>query len=268
MTLGVHNGGTARSNAATLYFYVTFSRDVAGVSSNSFAITTTTGGTVRTPTGSGGGYTVPVQGMTSQGTVTLALKTSGHNIVSVLGSYPLVAPFGNSSTITWGERVASMSQLASCVELSLSDPPRHWWLARTDTVRPSISSVSRSSSALFVPAGATITFTVTYSEPVLYVSLNDFLPAGSAAADLTLDSRTPISPLANGAATAFSVSVLVSPAAASGTVAQLQAVVNGAGTSVQDQAGNTPLQGSAVTSANGPTVGTRSLVLLWLFESC
>jgi hypothetical protein len=83
----VRAGGAAAAvsgSAVSTTYTVNFSESVTGVDSSDFVLTATgtASGTVSAVTGSGGTYTVTVNGLTGDGTLRLDLKTSGTGIQS------------------------------------------------------------------------------------------------------------------------------------------------------------------------------------------
>ncbi len=75
--------GTPLTNATSVNYSVTFSKDAKNVSSDDFQLTTAgTAGTVGAVSGSGSSYTVAVNGIAGEGTIRLDLK-GGTNIANV-----------------------------------------------------------------------------------------------------------------------------------------------------------------------------------------
>ncbi|WP_181690008.1 Ig-like domain-containing protein [Stutzerimonas zhaodongensis] len=86
--------GPAKTNATSVSYAVTFSKAVTGVDLSDFelASTGTASGTVTSVSGSGSSYTVTVGGITGDGTLRLALQSSGTGITDVSGN-PIAAGF-------------------------------------------------------------------------------------------------------------------------------------------------------------------------------
>jgi DNA/RNA endonuclease G (NUC1) len=131
------------THAASVDFTVTFTQSVTGVDASDFALTTTgvTSPSISGVTGSGSVYTVSVGTGTGDGTIRLDVNNNG-SIVSSTNNAPL------GSAFTAGE------------------------VYTIDKTAPFVQSIVRANGD--PTASATVSFTVTYSEPVSGVSAQDW----------------------------------------------------------------------------------------------
>lgn len=94
-------GTVTPTNSALLKFTIAFSETIVGLTASSFAVGGTTVGTAVTSVGgSGASYTVWLAGMSSSGTVTLALKALDNGVTDLAGNH--ITGVGGTATIDWG----------------------------------------------------------------------------------------------------------------------------------------------------------------------
>ncbi|MEE1945818.1 MBG domain-containing protein [Pedobacter sp. KR3-3] len=88
VVVSINRVGTTPTNAATLDYTVTFSRNITGVDITDFSIFNigTANGTITSISGSGTTYTITVGSTTGLGTLRLDLKNSGTGITDVVGN--------------------------------------------------------------------------------------------------------------------------------------------------------------------------------------
>ncbi len=145
--------GSTLTNAGSVQFQVTFSEPVTGVDATDFQVVrsgSVSSGTVSV-SGSGSSYTVTVAGLTGAGTLGLNLIDDDtiHDILTNSAQdHPLGGVRAGNGTFTTSETYT------------------------LDRVPPTVSSITRTGSV--TAAGGTITYTVTFSEPVTGVAATDF----------------------------------------------------------------------------------------------
>ena len=139
--------GSGATNATSVTYTVTFSEAVSGVRSDDFTLspTGTVTGTVASASSSDGGitWTVTVNGISGDGTLRLDLKGSGTSIVDLAGNL-LSGGFNSGSTYTF------------------------------DHTAPQVSSITLGTPVSGTTNLGTVTYTVSFSEPVTGVSAGDF----------------------------------------------------------------------------------------------
>lgn len=188
------------TNATSVQFSVTFSKEVTGVSASDFSLYVTggiSGASITSVTGSGNTYTVTVDTGTGDGTIRLDIPSDA----SILDSA--------------GNPVDNIPYLSGESYL-------------VDKTAPTVVSIVRNSAN---PTNAqTITFTVTFSEAVIGVTTSDF----SVTTTGTIAGASVVS--VSGSGTTYIVTV--DTGTGSGTI-RLD-VINQMGSLIEDLAGNSP----------------------------
>ncbi len=218
VTVNQAAGQADPTNDTSVEFTVTFSEPVTGFATNDLTIGGTAGGTkTGTITGSGPIYTVSVSGMTTNGTVTLAI--GANRVTDAVGN-------NNTASTTTDNSVA--------------------W----DGTAPTVVSLNRAGASSVVGTGP-LSWTVTFSEAVRNVGVANFsLSTSGLTGTPTITSATP-----TGSAPATTWTVTASLAGVTGTNAGSVALTLASAGSIEDAVGN-DLGGTVPTTGQAYTYDT------------